>query len=340
MTETKLRPVRRAPLIGALVTASALLLLAAVLSLLIGARVLSVREMLGGLTGTDHVASAIIWQLRLPRTVVGLVVGAALGAAGVLAQAVTRNPLADPGLLGISAGAAVAIVAGSVMFGVGGGVPRVLLAIAGAAVATALVYLFAHRAPDGLTPVNMTLAGMAVTACLGGVVSGIVLFSASTMDQYRFWVIGALSIPHANVLIPAGAAVLVGAGIALVVAGALDALALGDDAAAALGVHVVRTRLLTGVAVVLLSGAAVAVSGPIGFVGLIVPHAVRMLVGGDVRRALALSAIVGPLLLLTADVIGRVVVRPAELQVGVVTALVGTPVFIWLTRRTRAGSRS
>jgi iron complex transport system permease protein len=308
---------------------------AVLVSLVIGARVLSVGETMGGLTRVDTVAAAVIWELRLPRTVVGLLVGAALGAAGVLAQAVTRNPLADPGLLGISSGAAVAIVAGAALLGVGGGIPRVLLAIAGAAVATAAVYTFAHRSPDGLTPANMTLAGMAITACLGAVVSAIVLMSATTMDQYRFWVVGALSIPDPQVLLPSTVCVAGGAVIAVVIAGSLNALALGEDTAAALGVHVTRTRVLAGLAVVLLSGAAVAVSGPIGFVGLIIPHAARLIVGNDVRRALALSAVLGPLLLLSADVIGRVVTRPAELQVGVVTAIVGTPLFIWLTRRTR-----
>jgi iron complex transport system permease protein len=326
---------RRAPFVLILLAALLLVALAALTSLVIGARVLSVGETVGGLTRADPVAAAVIWELRLPRTAVGLLVGAALGAAGALAQAVTRNPLADPGLLGISSGAAVAIVVGSALLGVGGGSPRVLLAIAGAALAAAAVYTFAHRSPDGLTPANLTLAGMAITACLSAVVSAVVLMSATTMDQYRFWVVGALSIPDPRVLLPSVVSVAGGAVIAVLVAGSLNALALGEDTAAALGVHVTRTRLLAGLAVVLLSGAAVAVSGPIGFVGLIIPHAARLVVGNDVRRVLALSAVLGPLLLLSADVVGRVVARPAELQVGVVTAVVGTPLFIWLIRRAR-----
>ena len=318
------------------VTTTALLVASAVLSLAIGARALSLEEIWHGITGSDPVATAVIWQLRFPRTLLGLLVGAALGAAGVLAQAVTRNPLADPGLLGISSGAAVSIVAGTAFLGIGGGAGRMALAIVGAALATLIVFAFAARSPEGLSPVSMTLAGMAITACLGAVVSAIVLLDAESMDQYRFWQVGALGLPDPQLLwIGAGVAVL-GAIVAIAIAGSLGALALGDDTASALGVKVGRTRVLAGIAVVLLSGMAVSLAGPIGFIGLIIPHAARALVGHDVRRMLALSALLGPLLLTAADLIGRVVVRPSELQVGVVTAVIGTPVFIWLTRRVRS----
>ena len=323
----------RAPLAVVLVVTVALLVLVMLISLLIGTRVLSVGEMLDGLTRRERIPTAVIWDLRFPRTLLGLLVGAALGAAGVLAQSVTRNPLADPGLLGISAGAAVAVVAGSALFDLGPGTLRVLLALAGAALATVAVYTFAHRSPEGLTPVNMTLAGMAVTAFLGAGVSATVLLSATTMDQYRFWVVGALSLPDSQVLLPALVPAAAGAVLALAISGSLNALALGDDTAAALGVPVLRTRLLAGLAVVLLSGTAVALSGPIGFIGLLIPHMARALVGNDVRRMLALSVLLGPLLLLTADVVGRVIARPSEVQVGVVTAILGTPFFIYLTRR-------
>lgn len=330
---------RRLPLPVLLLVSLGLLVVAVLVSLLVGTRVLSVGETFGGLLRQDPVATAVIWQLRLPRTLLGLLVGAALGVAGVLAQSVTRNPLADPGLLGISSGAAVAVVVGSVVFGLGAGTPRVLLAILGAALATVAVYTFARRSPEGLTPVNMTLAGMALTAFLGAVVSATVLLSASTMDQYRFWVVGALSIPDPQTLVPAAAIAGVGAVVAVAVSGSLNALALGDDTAAALGVGVLRTRVLAGTGVVLLSGTAVALSGPIGFVGLVLPHMARALVGNDVRKVLAMAAVLGPLLLLSADVVGRLVARPSELQVGVVTAVLGTPVFIWLTRRARSAAR-
>jgi iron complex transport system permease protein len=324
-----------AVLLGAL----ALLVVAALAGVIVGTRVLSPSETFAGLLGQEGVASTVIWELRLPRTLLGLLVGSTLGVAGVLAQAVTRNPLADPGLLGISAGGAVAVVAGSAFLGLGAGTPRVLLALAGAALATAAVYLFASRSPEGLTPVNMTLAGMAMTAFLGAAVSATVLLSASTMDQYRFWVVGALSLPDPAVLLPAIPPAVAGAILAVVVSGSLNALALGDDTAAALGVAVLRTRLLAGTAVVLLSGTAVALAGPIAFLGLVIPHIARALVGTDVRRVLALSAVLGPLLLVTADVVGRLVARPAEVQVGVVTALLGTPFFIWLTRRAKERSQ-
>ncbi|WP_306368943.1 iron ABC transporter permease [Nocardiopsis sp. CC223A] len=318
-----------------LLTAFAALAAVTLVSIAVGTRVLTPAETLAGLAAGDGVAGTVIWEMRFPRSLLGLFVGACLGAAGVLAQSVTRNPLADPGLLGISAGAAVAVVAGSALLGLGAGTPRVLLALAGAAAATAVVYTFARRSPEGLTPVTMTLAGAAVTAFLGAIVSGVVLVSASTMDQYRFWVVGALSLPDPVMLpaaLPFGVA---GAVVALVVSGALNALALGDDTAAALGVRVTRTRLLAGAAVVLLSGTAVSLAGPIAFVGLVIPHLARALVGADVRRMLACAALLGPLLLLTADVVGRLIARPSEVQVGVVTALVGTPFLIWLTRRAK-----
>lgn len=339
MTHATATRADRAPIA---IAGAALLVVAAVLaSLAVGARVLSLEELTAGIAGDDPIAAPIIWQLRLPRTVVGLIVGAALGAAGVLAQSVTRNPLADPGLLGISSGAAVSIVVGTAFFGVGGGAGRIALAILGAAIATIAVFAFANRSPEGLTPVSMTLAGMALTAFLGAIVSGITLLHADSMDQYRFWVVGSLTALDVATLPAVLVLVLAGGVVAFAVSGSLNALALGDDTASALGVKVQRTRLAAGAAVVLLSGVAVSLSGPIGFVGLIVPHAARLLVGGDVRRALAMSAVLGPLLLVTADVVGRVVVRPSELQVGVVTAIVGTPVFILLTRRTRiAGRRS
>lgn len=329
----------RTRLATVLLTAGVLLAVAVLAGVTVGTRVLSPAETFAGLLGHEDVAATVIWELRLPRTLLGVLVGGALGVAGVLAQAMTRNPLADPGLLGISAGGAVAVVAGSVFLGLGAGTPRVLLALAGAALATGAVYLFASRSPEGLTPVNLTLAGMALTAFLGAAVSATVLLSAATMDQYRFWVVGALNLPDPGVLLPAIPPAVVGAVLALVVAGSLDALALGDDTAAALGVAVLRTRLLAGVAVVLLSGTAVALAGPIAFVGLVIPHVARAMVGTSVRRVLAASALLGPLLLVTADVVGRLVARPAEVQVGVVTALLGTPFFIWLTRRAKERTR-
>jgi len=317
----------------------ALLAVVALFSVTVGTRVLTPAETLDGIVGRDGIAATVIWELRLPRTLLGLFVGSALGAAGVLAQSVTRNPLADPGLLGISAGGAVAVVAASAFFGLGAGAPRVGLALLGSAVAAIAVYAFARRSPEGLTPVNMTLAGLALTAFLGAAVSATVLLSASTLDQYRFWVVGALNVPDPSILLPAAIPAAAGAILAVAVSGSLNVLALGDDTAAALGVGVMRTRLLAGAAVVLLSGTAVALAGPIAFVGLVIPHMARALVGTDVRRVLALSAVLGPLLLLSADVVGRLIARPSEVQVGVVTAVLGAPFFIWITRRARERAR-
>jgi iron complex transport system permease protein len=299
-----------------------------------GSRTLPLGDVLTALAGQDAGdASIIVWQQRLPRTLLGLVVGAALGMGGAVAQGLTRNGLADPGLFGVSAGAALAIVAGSFLFGITALAAQVLLGTAGAALAGVAVLVLGTRSAVAVTSQGLALVGVAVSAVLGSVASVVVLLDAQTLDEYRFWLVGSLAGRGSSTLATVGPVVVVGAALALASSRLLDALALGDDVAQGLGVRLRSARLLAGASVLVLTGAAVAAAGPIAFVGLAVPHAARALTGPRSGWLLAHSALLGAALLVAADVVGRVVARPGELQVGVVTALVGAPLALALLRR-------
>ncbi|SDI44312.1 iron complex transport system permease protein [Sinosporangium album] len=280
----------------------------------------------------DHV---IIRDLRIPRTLLGLLTGTALGVAGALIQALTRNPLADPGILGVNAGAAFAAVAGIALFGLTSLTSYIWFAFAGAVCAAVTVYLIGSRGRGGATPVRLTMAGVALGAVLGGVSSGITLIDRDTFDRMRFWTAGSLTGRDMAVVGEVTPFILTGLVIALVLTRSLNTIALGDDTARALGANLGRTRLLGVVAVTLLCGAATAAVGPIGFIGLMVPHIARWIVGPDQRWIVASALLLSPVLLLTADIIGRIAVRPGELQAGIVTAFIGVPVLIALVRRTK-----
>ena len=275
----------------------------------------------------------VVRGLRLQRTVVALVVGLALGGGGALMQALTRNPLADPGLLGVNAGASAAVVTGFALFGVSGRFAQMWLALAGAAAAAVLVYLLGTGGRATASPVRLALAGAALSAVLLAFINGLALRDQQTFDEMRFWVVGSVVNRGFDTLTAALPFLAVGAVLALAVTPGLNALALGDEASRALGLGVGRTRLVTAVAVTLLCGAATAVAGPIGFVGLIVPHVVRLLVGQDQRVVVPLSMLSAASLLLLADTAGRVVTSGREIEAGIMTALVGGPVFIALVRR-------
>ena len=348
MTVTSERPdtARRAPAarpsrvrLGSLSLAVLLaVVLAAGLGLALGSRPLGAGEVLSALLGREAGdASIIVLEQRLPRTLLGLLVGAALGVGGAVAQTLTRNPLADPGLLGVSAGAALAIVGGAFLLGVTDLGPQLLLAVAGATLAGGTVLLLGSRAAVARTPQGLALVGVALSAVLGSVASTVVLLDAQTLDEYRFWLVGSLAGRGADTLAAVSAPVVAGAVLAWLSVRSLDALALGDDSAEALGVRVRRTRLTAGAAVVVLTGAAVAAAGPLAFLGLAVPHAARALTGPRTGWLLACSAGLGAALLVVADVIGRVVIRPNELPAGVVLALVGAPLALVLLRRARSG---
>ena len=275
---------------------------------------------------------------RAERTLLGLAVGAALGLAGALLQGLTRNPLADPSLLGLNAGACLAMVLGISSLGVATLQGYIWLAFAGSALAAVVVHGIASFGRDGATPVKIAVAGAAVTAALTSWTSAVLLTNRSTMDSFRHWQVGTISGRDLDVLAVGLPFLLVGALLAAVGSRLLDALALGDDVARGLGRRTAVDRVVVGVAVVLLAGAATALAGPVAFVGLLVPHAVRTLVGPGHARVLPLSAVGGGALVVLADTVGRVIARPSEVQVGIMCAVVGVPVFLWMLRRGRLGA--
>jgi iron complex transport system permease protein len=248
-------------------------------------------------------------------------------------QALTRNPLADPGLLGVSAGAAFAIVFSITVLGVGSLYGYIWFAFAGALAATAVVYYLGTRGRAGSSPVKLTLAGAAVTALLGSFTSAMVLSDPVALNRYRFWSAGSLTGVDGGSLLRVLPFLLVGIALAVASGPALNSLALGDDVAVALGRRLGPVRLRGVLAVTLLTGAAVAVAGPIVFLGLVVPHAVRFVIGPDHRWLLPYSAVLAPGLLLAADILGRILARPGEIRAGVIVAFIGAPFFLYLVRR-------
>ncbi|MFB7032020.1 MULTISPECIES: FecCD family ABC transporter permease [unclassified Streptomyces] len=278
-------------------------------------------------------ASVIIHEYRIPRTLLGLLVGLALGLSGALMQALTRNPLADPGLLGVSLGASTGVVIAISFLGIGTALGYVWFAFAGAALASVAVYLLGSSGRTLATPDRLVVAGAAVTAVLTAFNTAVLLLDPRAFNQFRFWTVGALAGRNLDVVYLILPFVVVGLLVALGIAPSLNALGMGEDVGRALGVNVGRTRALGAAAVMLLCGAATAAAGPIGFVGLAVPHVARFVVGPDQRWVLAYSMLIAPVLLLGSDVLGRVLGAPGEIQVGIVTAFLGAPLFIALCRR-------
>ncbi|MGN5636788.1 FecCD family ABC transporter permease [Streptomyces sp. AC154] len=314
--------------------ALALLVLVCLASIGIGAKALPLADVWHGLF---HYAGSsddvLVRKVRIPRTVLGLIVGSALGLAGAVMQALTRNPLAEPGLLGVNAGASAAVVSAISFFGVTSLTGYVWFAFAGAAIVSVAVYLLGGS--RSATPVRLALAGTAVTAALYGYVNAVQLLDSAALDRLRFWTVGSLASANTETVGKVWPFIAVGVLLTLLIARPLNALEMGDDTARALGAHLTRTRVLAMLAVTLLCGAATAACGPIVFIGLMIPHLVRTITGPDMRWILPYAAVLSPVLLLGADVVGRIVARPSELQVGIVTALIGGPVFIHLVRRKR-----
>ena len=312
------------------------MLLCAAASLAIGSRGVPLAEVVGALTGNDGSdAHAIVRELRVPRTELGLLVGAALGGAGVLMQGVTRNPLADPGILGINAGAAFAVVLAISLLGVSSVSAFAGFALAGAGAASALLLVLGSTGRGGPTPLRLALAGAVLATLLVSLTSAVLVLDAQTLDEFRFWIVGSIAGRDASVAPSVLPFIALGLGIGMASGRWLNALALGDDVARALGQRVGLARGAASAGFALLAGGAVAAAGPIAFVGLAVPHAARALVGADYRWLVPYSIVLGAALLLACDVLGRVVARPAELEVGIVTGLLGAPAFIWLARRRR-----
>jgi iron complex transport system permease protein len=308
--------------------ATAALAAVLVLSLALGARALSPHAVWQGLTDPAAPAYDVVHGLRLPRTLLGLLAGAALGTAGGVMRALTRNPLADPGLLGINAGASAAVVTASALLGAGGFGGAIGFAFAGAA---------GVGGGRAATPARLVLAGTAVNAALFSYVSAVELLDGDALDRMRFWTVGSLASASLGTVAELAPFVAAGLLLALLLARPLGALALGEDTARALGSRLTVTRTGAVAAVTLLCGAATAACGPIVFVGLLTPHLVERFTGPDPRRQLPYCAVAGPCLLLTADVLGRLAARPGELQVGVVTAVVGGLLLLHLLR-TRRGA--
>ncbi|MFF3285669.1 FecCD family ABC transporter permease [Streptomyces sp. NPDC003023] len=277
--------------------------------------------------------SVIIHEYRIPRTLLGLLVGAALGLSGALMQALTRNPLADPGMLGVNLGASAGVVVAIAFFGVAAPLGYVWFALVGTVVASVGVYVLGASGRKIATPERLVVAGAAVTAVLYAFNWAILLLDPEAFDQFRFWTVGSLAGRYHDIVLMALPFIVVGLLIALVLAPSLNALAMGDQMGRALGVNVGRTRVLGAVAVMLLCGAATAAAGPISFVGLAVPHVARFVVGPDQRWVFAYSMLIAPVLLIGSDVLGRVLGAPGEVQVGIVTAFIGAPLFIALCRR-------
>lgn len=278
-------------------------------------------------------AGVIIHSYRIPRTLLGFFVGAALGLSGALMQALTRNPLADPGLLGISLGASSGVVVAIAFFGITAVLGYVWFAFAGAAVASVVVYLIGSSGRSTATPERLVLAGAALTAVLYAFNTAVLLLDPRAFDDFRFWNVGSLAGRGFDVLWVVLPFIAVGIVLALALIRPLNVLAMGDQLGKALGADLGRTRVIGALSVTLLCGAATAAVGPIGFVGLAVPHVARLLVGPDQRWVLPYSLVLAPMLLLGADVLGRVIAAPSELQVAIVTAFLGAPVFIALCRR-------
>jgi len=337
-TTPQVRHPGRRRALGAMAIAGIVLVMV-IFSLAFGSKPIPINDVIEALRHPDGSDAAIIViQQRIPRTVLAILVGSALAVAGALMQGLTRNPLADPGLLGVGAGAGFAMAVGVTVFPAMSMLGLVWCSFIGAIATTVAVYLIGSVGRGGASPLTLTLAGVAIGAVLAGITSTMSILNSRTFLAMRFWQAGALDGRHWDVI--GTVAPFIGVGLLLAAAAArgLNAIALGEDLATALGSNPTRTRIEVVVAVTLLCGAATAAVGPVWFVGLMVPHVARWLVGPDQRWILAYTAVMGPALLLGADVIGRVVVRPDEISAGIVTAFLGAPVLIMLARRHRAST--
>lgn len=313
----------------------ALLSLLCALSVAIGTRDVSFADIVGGLSGRVETVAEAAVAVRLPRTLLALLSGAALGLAGAIMQGVTRNPLADPGILGVNMGASLAVVIGIVWFGIASAQAFIMVAIAGAGVSAVFVYVVGSLGRGGATPLKLALAGAATSVAFSSLVIAVVLPRSDIAGGIRSWQIGGVggaTFERIETVLPFLATGFI---VSLLSARKLNSLALGDELAAGLGENVAVARAVASCGAILLCGAATAICGPIGFVGLVVPHLCRLLVGVDNRWLLPFSALGGACLLLAGDIVGRIVARPSELDVGIVTALVGAPFFIWIVRRQR-----
>ncbi len=282
-------------------------------------------------TGTNE--QIVIKEARVPRALIAVAVGASLGMVGVLMQTLTRNPLADPGIFGINAGASFFIVVSIAFFSVNSLSQFAWIAFLGAAVSGAIVYLLGSLGRDGLTPLKLTLAGAAMTALFSSMMHGLLVVNERTLEEVLFWLAGSVAGRKLDVLFSVLPYLAVGWVGSLLIAGQLNVLLMGDDLAKGLGQRTMMIKLVTGLLIILLAGASVAIAGPIAFVGLVIPHIARFMVGIDLRWLIVYSAALGAMLLLGADILARMIAMPDELPLGVVTALIGVPIFVFVARK-------
>ena len=317
----------------------ALLSIMAIFSISLGAKSIAFTKVIDVLLGNDpdSLEAAIILQ-SIPRTVFGILAGGALGISGALMQSITRNPIADPSILGVNTGASLFVVAGIAFFNITVAYQYIWLAIIGAGVTAVFVYSVASMGKDGATPLKLALSGSAVSIVLGSLVSTIMLPNNRVMEAFRFWQVGSIGSATWENIMLISPFLIVGFIISMFISGYLNNLALGDEAATALGTNVVMTRTIGALSSVLLCGATTALAGPIGFVGLIIPHIIRLIFGSEMSKMLPLSFLGSAILMLVSDIIGRVISLPGETEVGIVTAVIGAPVFILAIRKGRVKS--
>lgn len=316
-----------------------LLALCVIASLVFGARALSMQEVISGLTQSDSESyAASVFQKRWVRTLFGLCCGAALGIAGVLMQSVTRNPLADPSILGVNMGAALFVVCGMAFFQISTAFQYIGSALAGAMLTALFVFGIGSMGRGGATPIKLVLAGAATSAALSSLVTAVMIPRSFVMNQFRFWQVGSVGAGTWESMILLIPFLVCGILLAILCAPALNAMALGDEVATGLGVKIGVLRLVAAFAGVILCGATTAVAGPIGFVGLLATHVVRLMLGADLRFLIPMSALAGAIILTASDVIGRIIARPGELEVGIVTAFIGAPLLIILAMKVKVRS--
>ena len=313
----------------------AALVVLTILSVTIGTRDVAWAEIAAALGGAQETIGQAAVALRVPRTLLALLAGAALGLAGAIMQGVTRNPLADPGILGVNMGASLAVVIGVAWFGMASAQAYIWSAIAGAAGAALFVYTIGSLGRGGATPLKLALAGAATSVAFSSLVMAVVLPRGDIAGGIQAWQIGGVGGATSDRVLPVLPFLGIGFAISLLSARKLNSLVLGDDVAAGLGEHVAAARAVAACGAILLCGATTAICGPIGFIGLMVPHLCRVLIGVDHRWLLPFSALGGAALLLAADILGRIVARPGEIDVGIITALIGAPFFILIVRRQR-----
>lgn len=307
-----------------------------IISLAFGSKNIGISQAINALLNSDDTSfAALVVRERIPRTIFSIMAGASLGISGALMQSITRNPIADPSILGVNTGASLFVVIGIAFFNINSANEYIWIALAGAGLTSIFVYTIASIGSGGMTPIKLALAGSATSAVLTSLVSVVILPRSEVIDAYRFWQVGSVSgatWESISLILPF---LIIGLIISIISAPALDILALGDEVATGLGVNIGIIRIICAIAGVILCGATTAIAGPIGFVGLMVPHSIRLIFGSNLRGLVPMSAIGGAVLLTISDVLGRVIGTPGELQVGIITAFLGAPILIIIARKAK-----